>query len=107
MRTWGVALSVCLAPCLAACRSSSPSAPSGPVDVPISVGVTGQGALRFSVPIQVGSAPPLDAILDTGSAGLILLPGAVPDTALSQVTSTAAQIAYGAPERVQLAGVVA
>jgi hypothetical protein len=107
MRTRAVALFLCPALCLAACRSSPPPAASGPVDVPISVGFTGQGALRFSVPIQVGSAPPLQAILDTGSAGLILLPGAVPDAALSQVTSTTAEIAYGAPERLLLSGVVA
>src|ERR1700722_14044134 len=91
---------------LVACRASAPAGPPAPVDVPMTVGI-GDDELRFSVSIQLGDAPPFDALLDTGSSGLVLLPGAVPDSAFASVTSTPVQLSYGAPSMLNVSGTVA
>lgn len=45
--------------------------------VPVTAVAMPNGAMRYSVPVSVGGAAPIQAMLDTGSAGLRLLPGAV------------------------------
>ena len=66
-----------------------------PNDVPMTVATTSNGKLRFSVPIQIGDAPPFAALLDTGSAGLTILPTAVPDGAYDSISTTPATGGYG------------
>jgi hypothetical protein len=71
------------------------SAPAGPVDVPMAITeVASDGSKRFSVPIQVGGSP-LDVLLDTGSEGLVILQGAVPDSAFVSVTTQSLDYVYG------------
>lgn len=48
--------------------------------VPITATMLPNGAMRYSVPVSVGGGPPVQAMLDTGSVGLRLLPGAVQPT---------------------------
>lgn len=45
--------------------------------VPIAARALPNGAMRYSVPVSVGGGPPVEAMLDTGSVGLRLLPGVV------------------------------
>ncbi|HWE30985.1 MAG TPA: DUF3443 family protein, partial [Polyangia bacterium] len=68
--------------------------PPPPTDVPLTVGQY-NATLRFVVQVQVGDAPPFDALFDTGSAGLRLLPGAVPDSAFAQISSTSMDETFG------------
>jgi hypothetical protein len=75
-----------------------------PTDVPLRVDDLAAG-LFFSVPVQLGDAPPFDALLDTGSAGLRVLPGAVPTSAFDSMTSTAIGGAFGSGT--QIDGVLA
>ncbi len=96
---------------LLACGHGSASLP--PTDVPMTVGVA-NNTLRFSVSVQVGDAPPFDAILDTGSAGLQIVPGALPDSAYDTISTTPFTVIFGnalrvdsvvALARVQIGGV--
>ena len=64
-------------------------APAYPVDVPLTV-----ANLRWSVMVQVGDAAPFAAMVDTGSSGLRILPGTVPDSAFDQVTTTPSSYGY-------------
>jgi hypothetical protein len=59
----------------------------GATEIPMKVKTTADGTLRFSVQVQVGDAPPFAALLDTGSAGLRVLPGTVPDDAYESISS--------------------
>jgi hypothetical protein len=69
-------------------------ATTGPVDVPIAVTEESPSdSMRFSISISVGSAS-LPVQFDTGSSGLRILSGAVPDQAFSQVTTTPVTYSY-------------
>lgn len=48
--------------------------------VPVTAVAMPNGAIRYSVPVAVGGGPPVEAMLDTGSVGLRLLPGAAEAT---------------------------
>jgi hypothetical protein len=75
------------------------------LDVPIAITQVGSdGAMRFSINIEVGNAP-LDVLLDTGSVGLRILPDAVPDSAFACTTTTPSTESY--KSGLELAGVVA
>jgi hypothetical protein len=74
------------------------------VEVPIRVAYQPNGAVRFSIPVQIGDGPPFEALLDTGSSGLRVLPGTVPRSAYRSTTSPAG-ITYSSG--VQLRGTVA
>lgn len=49
-------------------------------EVPIHQTVLSDGTLRYSVPIRIGNSAPIEAMLDTGSIGLRILPGAISST---------------------------
>ncbi len=76
------------------------------MDVPMTVTeVSSDGSKRFSVPIQIGDSLPVEALLDTGSSGLVILEGVVPDSAFASVTTTPVVYDYGGG--LQLTGVFA
>ena len=75
------------------------------VDVPMAITPVGSdGAMRFSINIEIGDSP-LDVLLDTGSTGLRVMPGAVPDSAFACATTIASTYSY--KSGLQLDGVVA
>jgi Protein of unknown function (DUF3443) len=91
----------------AAAPEASPDADAQalPVSVPMPVTQTStSGSMRFSVTLQVGGAP-LDVLLDTGSSGLRILQGAVPDASYASETTTA--VTYSYHSGLELQGVVA
>lgn len=65
--------------------------------VPITVYRYGTGDMFMTVPITIGNTT-LDAILDTGSAGLRVLPGALQDSDYT-LTATPSQVSYNGGER--------
>ncbi len=76
-----------------------------PVSVPMPVTQTSSGgSMRFSVTLQIGGAP-LDVLLDTGSSGLRILQGAVPDASFSSTTTT--PLTYSYHSGLELTGVLA
>jgi Protein of unknown function (DUF3443) len=74
------------------------------IEVPIKQTVISNGKIRYSIPISVGHSPEFDAMLDTGSAGLRLLHGAVSPSAYS-VTNRTSDYHYGSG--LKLTGVIA
>ena len=74
------------------------------IEVPIKQTVLTDGNIRYSIPIAVAGSRPLDIMLDTGSTGLRMLPGAFPDSAY---TLTNQPSVYGYGSGVRLNGVVA
>jgi hypothetical protein len=114
---WVAALTVLVGGCakmegssLPACPASFPDdggvASIGSLTVPMKVTRTAaNGTMRFSIPIQIGDSAPIDAFLDTGSSGLRILEGAVPDSAFTCGTST--EITYSYHSGLRLDGVVA
>jgi uncharacterized protein DUF3443 len=83
----------------------APLAEAGPLDVPITVTKEPDtGAMSFSVPIRVGSVS-LNVLLDTGSSGLRIVTGAVPDQDFDRVTTTPVIYSYHSGLLIQ--GVVA
>jgi hypothetical protein len=76
----------------------------GPVNVALNVGISSKGTMSFTLPVQVGGSP-LDTLFDTGSSGLRLLAGSVPDSAFASVTTT--QVTYSYHSGVAITGVVA
>jgi Protein of unknown function (DUF3443) len=77
---------------------------AGSLEVPITVTAEDGGVMSFSVPIRVGSVS-LNVLLDTGSSGLRVAAGAVPDEDFERVTST--QVIYSYHSGVLIQGVVA
>lgn len=71
-------------------------------EVPIRQSVLSNGALRYSVPIRVG-ARDLEAVLDTGSGGLRILPGVLGPT---DAEATATPEVYGYASGSRYEGVV-
>jgi hypothetical protein len=67
---------------------------SGPVNVPLSIVTGSGGAPTVTVEVSVGGGVPFTAVVDTGSVGLAVAPGVVPDDAWS-VSTTKASITYG------------
>jgi hypothetical protein len=120
-------VSLLVAPLAVACSSSAPAnndgaidagdeaatmavpgtgAPRGPVDVPITIRETAvNGTMRFSIPIAIGGAAPMDVFFDTGSSGLRILDGAIPDSAYAMITDT--PVTYSYHSGLELTGVVA
>jgi hypothetical protein len=74
------------------------------VDVPIKRTVLTDGTVRFSIPMRIGNAEPIETMLDSGSNGIHILPGAV---APANFTSTEQVFSYGYGSGVKLSGVVA
>jgi hypothetical protein len=58
------------------------------IEVPIKTTVLTDGEIRYSVPIRIGDAGPIDAVLDTGSTGLRVLSTALPERAYSASDQT-------------------
>src|SRR6266849_4687349 len=63
------------------------------VEVPIRIVYQPNGAVRLAILVQIGDAPPVEALLDTGSSGLRVLPGVLPRAAYGS-TPTSAAITY-------------
>ena len=74
------------------------------IQVPIKQTVLSNGEIRYSVPVIVGGSNAIDAMLDTGSSGLRILPDTIPDSAYS-VSDQASVYGYGSG--VRLKGVTA
>jgi hypothetical protein len=74
------------------------------LEVPIKQTVLTNGSIRYSIPVAVAGSRPLDVMLDTGSTGLRMLPGAFPDSAY---TPTNQPSVYGYGSGVRLNGVLA
>ena len=77
-----------------------------PVDVPITLSApSASGTVRFSIPVTLGSSPPVEAFLDTGSSGLRILPGVLPSSAFAEITTTKVTSSYHSG--LTLSGVIA
>ena len=77
----------------------------GPVNVALVVEQSAKsGTMSFTLPVQVGTSP-LDTLFDTGSSGLRVVQGAVPDSAFASITTT--QVTYSYHSGVLITGVVA
>jgi hypothetical protein len=86
----------------AGCHSPSSASVEPPTDVPFDVeplelslpdGGTALEGQRFAIDLQIGSAQPIRAFLDTGSSGIVLAPDAPPD-ALAAVVPLAQSGGY-------------
>jgi hypothetical protein len=66
--------------------------------VPISQTVLPDNDIRYSVPVTIGDAPPMQALLDTGSTGLRVLDDALPESAY-QDTGAPTVYSYGSGEQ--------
>jgi hypothetical protein len=80
------------------------AAAQGRVVVPVAQIVLPDGDTRFSVPVRVGNSDVIQALLDTGSTGLRVLPNAVPQDTYTS-TGFASLYAYGSGD--VLSGVIA
>jgi hypothetical protein len=76
----------------------------GPVNVALNVGISSKGTMSFTLPVQVGGSA-LDTLFDTGSSGLRIAQGAVPDSAFASISTT--QVTYSYHSGVDIQGVVA
>lgn len=79
------------------------AAEAGRVELPISQSVNRGGWIRYSVPVKLGSQT-VEAMLDTGSVGLRILPGVL---AASDMQASSHDDHYGYGSGVELRGVVA
>jgi hypothetical protein len=77
---------------------------AGRIDIPIKQTVLTDGTIRYSIPIAIGGSSPIDIMLDSGSTGLRMLPGAAPDSAHAASNQPSV---YGYGSGVRLNGVVA
>jgi hypothetical protein len=75
------------------------------VSLPLEQRFLSNGNIRYFVHISVGGSKPIAAMIDTGSAGLRILPGALPDSAFTSITAEPDTYGYGSG--VRLNGVVA
>jgi hypothetical protein len=106
----GAAIAVLTAVVSAGCSASSGSlGPGTPDNVPIELGIDSLGTpIRMYVQVQLGTAPPFKALLDTGSSGLRVVTGTVPDEAFASISHTGVSYAYGTyTSSVTISGVVA
>ena len=74
------------------------------VEVPIHQIVLSDGTLRYSIPVRIGNSTPIEAMLDTGSTGLRILPGAISPTNYA-MTPRANEYGYGSG--VKITGMIA
>jgi hypothetical protein len=88
----------------AAIHHDAAATPS-PASVPITISSGDEGSQRFSIDIQIGDSAPLGVQLDTGSSGLRVLEGAVPDSAYASMSTT--PVVYGYHSGLEISGVVA
>jgi predicted aspartyl protease len=88
-----------------ACLSASPAFTSERVEVPLEQRVLTDGTIRYFIDISLAGSAPIAAMVDTGSTGLRILPGAVTDTAFASISEKASVYGYGSG--VRLTGVVA
>jgi hypothetical protein len=77
---------------------------AGTLKVPITITAEDNGEMSFVVPVRVGSVD-LNVLLDTGSSGLRIVAGAVPEGDFERVTTT--QVVYSYHSGVIIQGVVA
>jgi hypothetical protein len=70
------------------------------IEVPIKQTVLSNGDLRYSIPVVIGGSNAIDAMLDTGSSGLRVLPDTIPDSAYS-VSDQASVYGYGSGVRLK------
>ena len=84
------------------CASTAGAA--GRVEVPLSQRVLSDGTIRYFVTLSLG-ARPVEAMVDTGSTGLRILPNVVPDAAFASISKQPNVYGYGSG--VRLNGVVA
>ena len=68
-------------------------------EVPIHETVLSDGTPRYSIPIRIGNSIPIEAMLDTGSTGLRILPGAVSPMSYA-ITSRVNNYGYGSGVKV-------
>jgi hypothetical protein len=72
----------------------APEAGAQSVDVPVTISEEVETeSMRFSVPVSIGGTS-LMMQLDTGSSGLRIIKGAIPDDAFSRVTATTVSYSY-------------
>jgi hypothetical protein len=88
---------------LATALAMAGQAQAATIEVAIKQTVLSDGAFRYSIPVSIGNET-VDAMLDTGSTGLRLLPGAV---TVSNFTSTDRPNQYGYGSGVKLTGTIA
>jgi hypothetical protein len=79
---------------------------AGPFAIPMAVTQTSSnGTTRFSILVSIGNAGPIPVQLDTGSSGLRIEEGAVPDSAYASISTTA--VTYSYHSGLEITGVVA
>ncbi len=79
---------------IAGCADRQPPASwTTPGELPLAIDDLG-GSMRFSALVQLGDAAPFEALVDTGSSGLRVLPGVVPDDAFADTTSVRVNASY-------------
>ncbi len=69
--------------------------PRSAFDIPISPMTNGPNGTFSTVQISVGDSPPFTAFFDTGSVGLRVITGTVPDSAWTVTATAAASETYG------------
>jgi hypothetical protein len=74
------------------------------IEIPIKQTTLSDGQIRYSIPVVVGGAAVTEAMLDTGSSGLRVLQGAVPESAYSVSDQSSV---YRYTSGVRLNGVIA
>lgn len=75
------------------------------VAIPLEQRVLSDGNIRYFVYISVGGSKPIAAMVDTGSIGLRILPGVLPDSAFTSISGNPDIYGYGSG--VRLSGVAA
>ena len=73
-------------------------------EVPIHQTILKDGNVRYWIPVRIGNSRPVETMLDTGSAGLRILPDAV---AADNYAATDRQNVYGYGSGVKITGVIA
>ncbi len=62
---------------LSACTKPRVHEASDRVEIQIKQNILSNGDVRYSIPVRIGNAAPVETMLDTGSTGLRILPGAI------------------------------
>src|SRR5262249_40031980 len=83
--------------CLLLLRPAAARA-DGRFEVPIKQTVLTDKVTRYSIPVAVRGSRPVDVMLDTGSTGLRMLPGAFPNAAYA-VSNQSSVYGYGSGVR--------
>jgi hypothetical protein len=77
------------------CSASSGTLLPAPDEVPIEVVTDDAGVTSMFVTVQLGTAPPFRALLDTGSAGLRVVAAAIADGGLSATSDAGLAVQFG------------